>query len=74
MTEPSRPGTTRRIAIFLLRGLLGIALLILLFQYVDFTDVIDSISKARFEYLAGALVLVAANLGTQVLSGDTLSD
>ncbi len=57
----------RRIALFLLRGLLGAVLLILLFQYVAITDVINSILKARFEYLAGALVLTAANLASQVL-------
>jgi uncharacterized protein (TIRG00374 family) len=57
----------RRIAAFLLRGLLGVALLILLFQYVSVADVLDSILKARFEYLAGAGVLMIANLATQVL-------
>jgi uncharacterized protein (TIRG00374 family) len=67
MMEPSKPKTMRSIALFLLRGLLAVALLIILFQYISVAEVLDSILKARFEYLAGAFVLMAANLATQVL-------
>jgi uncharacterized protein (TIRG00374 family) len=67
MTEPSKPKTMRSFALFLIRGLLGVAVLILLFQYVNVADVLDSILKARFEYLVCAFVLMTANLATQVL-------
>ena len=67
MTELSKPHSLRRIALFVGRGVLAAVLLILLFQYVSVADVLDSISKARFGCLAGAFVLMAANLALQVL-------
>ncbi len=67
MTPAPDPKSIRRIALVLLRGLLALALLILLFHYVSISQVIDSILKARLEYLAGAFVLMGANLTIQVL-------
>lgn len=66
MTEPPQSKTLRNVALFLLRGLLALVLLILLFHYVSVSEVVDAIQRARFEYLAGAFVLMSANLATQV--------
>ena len=67
MMDPSRTKTLRNIGLFLARGLLATALLILLFQYVSIADVLNSVANARLEYLVCAVVLMPANLATQVL-------
>jgi uncharacterized protein (TIRG00374 family) len=67
MTGPSKLKSARGIGLFIFRGLLAAALLVLLFRYVSVAEVIRSIFKARFEYLAGAFVLMAVNLSIQVL-------
>lgn len=58
---------TRRVAVFALRGFLGLALLIVLFQYVSLDELLDSWRKARFDYLSMAVLLAGANLSIQIL-------
>lgn len=57
----------RSFGVLLLRGFLALIFLVILFQFVNLQDVIASLLKARIEYLIGALVLVLANLGLQLL-------
>ncbi len=49
-----------------LRALLAVILLIVLFQFVDIGGVASAFSRAKPEYLLGALALVAANIGLQM--------
>ena len=59
--------TTRRERLGLvLRTLLAVALLILLFQFVDIDEVGAALSRANPGYLLGALALVFANIGLQM--------
>jgi uncharacterized protein (TIRG00374 family) len=67
MMEPSGKQAARKIASLILRGLLAVALLIVLFQYVSISEVVNSILKARFDYLAGAFILMTANIAAQML-------
>jgi uncharacterized protein (TIRG00374 family) len=64
---PLKKDRIRTIGLIALRGLLSLVLLVILFQFVNLADVAASMVKARFEYVGGALILVLANLGLQVL-------
>lgn len=67
MTEHAQPKTTRSIIVLALRAVFAMILLTLLFQFVSFSDVATALFAARLEYIGGALILVVANLGLQVL-------
>ena len=50
-----------------LRGILGIAMLAVLFHYVNMSDVVNSVRRANIWYLLAAIVLASANIGIQIL-------
>jgi len=68
MSELEQPRSRLRSIVLLAgRALLAVILLVLLFQFVNVSDVVASFLTARIEYLAGALLLVVPNLGLQML-------
>jgi len=50
-----------------LKGLLGTALLVALFQFVNISDVLDTLVTARPIYIVGAFALMFGNIGLQIL-------
>ena len=51
----------------LVRGLFAIILLVVLFQFVRFSDVREALLAARPEYIVGATLLMVVNIGFQIL-------
>ena len=57
----------RRSIIYASRGLLAFVLLLFLFRYVDVREVLSAFGRANVMYLTIAVLLVAANIGVQIL-------
>jgi uncharacterized protein (TIRG00374 family) len=67
LTSTRRPLYLRPSFGLALRTILAVVLLVLLFRFVNIQEVSSALISARLPYLVGALVLVVANIGLQVL-------
>jgi uncharacterized protein (TIRG00374 family) len=65
--QDDRVKTRKNIVKLLLQGALALVLLVVLFQFVSFSDVTQALVTAKPEYIAGAALLMFVNIGFQIV-------